>query len=1151
MKRSIALNAATMVVPILVHYNINQRNVPDGTSETGETLPPINHSFINRGVCGIREGSRAVPSGHVLEHLDAISATTPIPGTLTMFDDYIYDRDIVKFKAFTINMWMEIGFDYSRSNFGQFINFNTDSDTRIVIRFNNINFRNRNTNVGGWIDENPYAQYDKGADGRSHSMFTVTCDGDNMVYFYNDILIGRGPARPENDVIRDARGEWLSGNHITTRLRVYPRAIEHVDVKNIYRSYFPPLHRPYMLRPYSLGLIPAEEYLDKFDQSMLFSAVPDLHVYPRLLFGPADFPAVRAKFEASATGREYLKMMQYYLANYNVDNLGSSYSAHILGFCIQITEDAPRDHPYGQILADFIYNKVKAKELKIRTLHDKGPGQKWESFTLTYERDGLAFGFDTAAYWMDSDRIRECEEIMILGVASRTTKYDSYVSDAENDITDSFYESVVMRRVSNQDVWDTCQLCTYKIMFHGIDGHNPNDIKFASRKFRYHARGILTESGNLVEPYGKSADQRLYLPSIALARLTGQKTEFDHPHLYNMTIARAMQCAPMGRFCNDHGTWASAEFREQMAMFNTVYSDPNPSSKWWSRVFNARIRTGDTDDQLVQQYDEHTNATSLLLDTVGTNHIAIRETRNAPLSVGNDGGFDNLYAIQGIPRLVAGDGEDFDFVIDVKYREHGTLMRVAGVRLIFSPEGMHWIGFTDYVNAPINTRIRVIVGREDGQLYAEIGENRIYCTSDTGHGDITIGNPKDPARSNQDILVGQIWPIRMSIGDVEAIWREPSITDTSLPIRWDFPGVQSLYMCKDHGLEHKDYPLTKEDIDDIPFDMTDPDTGLMISLAGKTPTSTSVMSWTMDGHGGHNGKMAGHYDVFGTGTMFIGTQNRFAKYAYSFNTYSIDGNYPPGLGISNGAAIGSAATRNMVCASYDLTPSYKYEKVIQKFETWGVSFTEKIEGIDVEYVYRSIVNIRVADERSVILVIDDLKMKNGDQEYEFAKLIQTPADITVGPWTGNTMTLSAARTRYLFRRNRYIFPLNEHALPSTNGRRCRITSLTSPPKVMTWTTQHRHKTYGQGVSNETFPESTGDFNFHIANQIKLTHRGSGHQHNVTAIFPYFDTENIPTMTHSGNVVNVNEFRVYLERDVSGRTICTLNDTDGGVQSTVY
>lgn len=1130
--------------------------------ETGPFLPlptplPLeapDHRFIHRGVCGIRAGRSPPPTGAVFVLDEPVGEMQEIPGSDGLLDQWIYNRETNKIRPFTLTMWMNTRKAPSRNKFRRYFHFGTRNDARIEGRFGEVVIRYRNDNWSSWFRQNPDVVYDAGEDGRAFSMFTMTCDGANTRIYYNDIPVGGGIPRPRQGGMNEQTAPWTTGHHTMTRFRIFDRALDADEVRSMYLDYFPDLHRPYMLRPYSLGILPDSEYGDHFDKRFLFSRVPPLHVYPRLFFGPKDIPAVRAMYASSYTGREYLKRFEIIAANTDNFKIENGFSCHQLGLALQMAVENPRQHPAGRRIANHLHARIMGKRPKILAFHERGHGMKWEKITLTYERDGLALGFDTCAYWMTSAQIKECEQVLILGVASRATKYDQSPRDVDQDTMQAeFFENKVMRRVSNQDVWDTSQLSYYKMLLHGVDGHDPEDIKFVTRKMKYFSRGTLTEMGNLVEPYGKSADQRMYLPTIALARITGENPQFNHPQLRRSTTARAMMVSPLSRYMNDHGTWGSAVPRYQMAFFNTVYSNPTGACRWWARLMNPKRRVGDDAEQNRQQYDNSTTGTGLLLARNGNNHMTINETRSANLLLGKNGGYYRLSRAVITPHVVPSATEDFSVVVDYMVWGPGRVLRVGSAQLWVTEDAkLHWYGHDDTaIPFPFDTRLRLEVRRTAGVVVAESGFNETVFTGDIGEALIRIGNPKQPNTGNQNLADAEVWPIEMTAAGERTIWHEPSDTELNQPIRWDIEGIDTLYMHQDHGLKHEDYPLTMEGIPDIPLDMTDADTGLMISMAGKSPFATRVYSWSMDGHGGHNGKVGGHYDIFGLGTLWVGVENRFAKYGYSYNNVSVDGIYPPGPGLANGTAIGGAATRNMCCFSYDLTPTYRYDEVVQKFETWGTLMPTEISGIDCKYAYRTIVNVRTHDERSIVIVITDLEM-NDSGPHLFAESIQVPVHVEPGKWgSNNSMSMSAPNTPFNFRGNDNIFKILKSMVPEGLVRRCRVKSLVGPQREMTWTTQHRFGGYRQGVSNATRAVPGDGYNMPICKHIKLSHTGSGRQTMITTFYPHHRNDNLPRLEYIGNAIRVGQHTIGLEQELSGRTVVTLKDADGSEQSTSY
>uniref|UniRef100_A0A7S1TIK0 Uncharacterized protein n=1 Tax=Compsopogon caeruleus TaxID=31354 RepID=A0A7S1TIK0_9RHOD len=812
------------------------------------------------------------------------------------------------------------------------------------------------------------------------------------------------------------------------------------EIQELARYQTPPGTRVYENHIHKRGIVPLSRYLGvkDFDASFLFSNVPAVGEYPRLLFSYEDLDQVREKLSKSPKGSLALTKLNRSL---EIELEAADNWFHDLAEGIIRRIQKPRfmedlcTYAFNALLTaddrpDLAIRVARATYTAIRTLMIE---DETRSSSTSFERNhdillrgyDILFAFDFSARFMAARQVTECMDFFVkLGKVDDRGVLRGMWSMSAQHAFEGESENLINLRGSNQDVWISSTLNMLDILNHGWNGSNELNTHHWVFYWQRMIRSIHTVHGTGIEPTGKEANDRLPLVAIALKRiLPNSPNLLNHPQFYRSAIAKVHQLFPHSPHVNDLGTWCRPLIRG--TPLATLMPGSNPFFSFISRIQDA------ADEAFLPPHLRDFGASKpgtygflrnrgtvagmdLAFTTSPLRPKHADEGPNQSFIIGPGVGAESVIPIirAGKPFDVTVSLLDLGFelrkrdndVFSIVYREKyygglvvtetkggeqllclavGEMMgqcvpRISSqrfkVQLVFEPQKV-FLKVNGVTTGP-GLPLPIIPGSTD--LWFVAG----YHLQRTDPGE--LARMLDCAIEKINIYLGLGRTIE---------WANFRKDEMDLEFRPYFP-IEELYQIRESKLDIRkatrdesvvDKRVLQERLPGLWLDFSDDEIGQFISrssfsdMASSAVLHTSIM--------GHNKKSSGHVDIIGVGLPWITPSRRLAPNSEEYMAIAVNGRYPPGMGGSMvGSYIGAQRSKAGAGAAVDLTMAYRHDDKFFRGDDEYIDNTNEPpltdSSIDVAYAFRSVAYLRMGGDRGVTLVVDEVKM-NGDGLHNF------------------------------------------------------------------------------------------------------------------------------------------------------------------------
>ena len=379
-------------------------------------------------------------------------------------------------------------------------------------------------------------------------------------------------------------------------------------------------------------LTPMERYdLTGFNTALLGSTVPEPGVYPRLLFSPQDLPALRARLEGSAVGRQSLIEIEELFAKSWWDPTkddGKRFAKLVSGDFTN--RDDFKDLKFGFYWshADPTTNSLVTMALWCLVKGDDVLGRKvaqaqanWCRKILLPAVEGF-YGKSDSEYGTQTNGDGETALRGILGLAGRDDlPYmldfgGKWMTAEEKDLfrrliilttygrRDTHQSGPVRWRENNHATWHFNNAVA-ALAIEGLPGNDPELIPLGIENIRAFLEYGIDAEGQMFESNGKSGGGLAVLFNVMTAYARRGYNGFGHPHLRKVLTAQAQDTSPTGLLTQSSGTFSDTLFSPPSAMtlkaffpqdraadYLLTIAGETPAPEIQHDEWRTRIRTG-------------------------------------------------------------------------------------------------------------------------------------------------------------------------------------------------------------------------------------------------------------------------------------------------------------------------------------------------------------------------------------------------------------------------------------------------------------------------------------------------------------------------------------------------------------------------------
>jgi len=323
------------------------------------------------------------------------------------------------------------------------------------------------------------------------------------------------------------------------------------------------------------------------------------------------------------------------------------------------------------------------------------------------------------------------------------------------------------------------------------------------------------------------------------------------------------------------------------------------------------------------------------------------------------------------------------------------------------------------------------------------------------------------------------------------------------------PRVLALYSNPEEERSAEENCLDKTCLKDvIPLRFSDADVGYFVSHASLSPDSTSLYCSTQDLSGGHVKKVAGSFDVAGMGTLWVCSPVPFTVVNTQCTTVLIDGKCQPGVnGAETGLYVGAKQRDNVAGCVMETTFAYRHVWRYHEFTGNGVKQDEpqfENDSLNVKQAFRTMLTFRLAQDRSLILCIDDITMLD-DKEHTYGWHFNFPVCHTIADKQPGHITLKGwggEKPRFGFSK-------------TVKGAKC-VVRVVDDEAVdeNTIGVLYGHQTMGQSSPKEIYTQPQGEYQTVYSKTCTFTRRSRDGRF-IVAICPYENGEQLPEIKMKG------------------------------------
>lgn len=925
----------------------------------------------------------------------------------------------------------------------------------------------------------------------------------------------------------------------------------------------------------------------EFDSTFLFSKVPPVGEFPRLLFRQSDLPQILRQLSQSKKGRFAVGVL-----NASLEVELASADTWYQNFKVGKLQPIPKPQGFQQLAAyafgAFLMSEAKpavaaevatATYSAIKSLINLEPSKPpsdlfHRSYAILQQGYDVLVAFDLMARFMDTNQVKECMDffVRLSNVTDRDPKRGKWSSDAQEQFElDS--DRFLNYRASNQEIWKNSVLSMLDILIHGWPGSIEDNTHHWVFYWQLAIRKVHTRNGIGIEPTGKEANDLIVPVALALKRLIPESPNLlQQPQLYRETIGKVHQLFPHSPNINDLGTWSRALIQD--SVYSTLFPG-NPFFAFASRVKEVELASFLPETLLT--FGIRKPGTYGFLPSGDANSDLSLAFTTSPMKprytkIGENGSFwigAGIGAESIKPVLKSQDR----FNVSIIFQDVGNAIRKPQVdifSLVFEDSTVYFsfsarkekdgrelwclvIGgqpktcfprrkFTwEHVQVKVDQEAAVlsIDGAVIGDVVSLPGVNPSkelwFVAGYRNHRE----NPEELARM-LDCWIQSV-DIQSFSSPQRIHWSGLREQHVGLQFRGYVP-VMDLYKSRDsmsdlRALNGTECPMDKavlaEAIPNLPLDFSDDDIGQFIARASFSAASSSAVLHTSIM--GHNKKSSGHVDIIGVGLPWITPSRRLAPNSEEYMVVAVDGKYPPGgSGSMVGSYIGAQRSAMASGAAVDLTFAYRFaDRMFNEKDEWIADIDEvplTSESINVSFAFRTVVFLRVQEDRGVTLILDDIDLRGAENHtYTLSAGFDREDEIIrSGPLWGDQGAFE-----YTIRSNRTRWTNTEPG--SGNGvarqyyedysgsRRCYVKVLqgsdSRPPVTMETKKLFGSSAYYQGYDNDISYQSDGTLDHHFGNQVRLSVSSPSAQF-LTAYYPHLEGEAIPKIQWSGPHLHV-------------------------------
>ncbi len=334
-------------------------------------------------------------------------------------------------------------------------------------------------------------------------------------------------------------------------------------------------------------LTPVERYdLVGFNTALLGSAVPEPGVYPRLLFSPQDLPAIRARLEASAVGRQSLIEIEELFRRSWWDPAtddGKRFLKLVSGDFTGRDDFKDLKHGFYWSHADSTTNSLVTMALWCLLTGDDVLGRKVAQAQAHWCRKVLLpaveafYGKSDSEYGIAANGDGETALRGILGLAGRDDlPYlldfgGKWMTAEEKDLfrrliilttygrRDTHQAGPLRWRENNHATWHFNNAAA-ALAIEGLPGNDPELIPLGIENIRAFLEYGIDAEGQIFESNGKSGGGLAVLFNVMTAYARRGYNGFGHPHLRKLLQAQAQATSPTGLLTQSSGTFSDTLF---------------------------------------------------------------------------------------------------------------------------------------------------------------------------------------------------------------------------------------------------------------------------------------------------------------------------------------------------------------------------------------------------------------------------------------------------------------------------------------------------------------------------------------------------------------------------------------------------------------